>query len=109
MRQGNLLLRIVGEFTCWLTLFKRFQIIYGRSLWWDKWGEFDSYPGEGKETAMLLFIQHNKLHTYPVASRCSAHYQQEQLRDTAPHDVVRCPYCLNFWPEERLDLGLQRM
>jgi hypothetical protein len=59
---------------------------------------------------MLLFIQHNKLHTYPVASRCSAHYQQEQLRDTAPRDVMRCPYCLNFWPgADHLELGMHRM
>ena len=50
---------------------------------------------------MLLFIQQNKIHRYPVAKRCSAVYQQEQLRDTIPHDVKRCPYCLNTWPGEK--------
>jgi hypothetical protein len=47
---------------------------------------------------MLMFIQQHKIHTYPVAGRCSAAYRQEQLRDTIPHDVKQCPYCLGFWP-----------
>ena len=49
---------------------------------------------------MLMFVQQNKIHTYPVGKRCSAVYQQEQLRDTVPHGVMQCPYCLGHWPEE---------
>jgi hypothetical protein len=48
---------------------------------------------------MLLFIQQNKIHQYPVAKRCSAVYQREPLRDTVPHEVQQCPYCMRFWPE----------
>ena len=47
---------------------------------------------------MLLFIQQNKIHQYPVAMRCSAVYRQEPLRDTIPHGVKQCPFCLSLWP-----------
>ena len=47
---------------------------------------------------MLLFIQEKTIHQYPVARRCSAVYHQEPLRDTIPHDVKQCPYCLSIWP-----------
>ena len=52
----------------------------------------------GKEAFMLLFIKQNQIHQYPVAKGCNAVYQQEPLRDTIPHDVKRCPYCLGLWP-----------
>ena len=47
---------------------------------------------------MLYFVQQNKIHQYPVVKRCSALYQQEQLRDTVPHGVIECPYCMKNWP-----------
>lgn len=47
---------------------------------------------------MLLFIQQKTIHQYPVAKRCGAVYHQEPLRDTIPHDVEQCPYCLSIWP-----------
>jgi len=47
---------------------------------------------------MLLFVQQNKIHQYPVPQTCSAVYRQEQLRDTIPHEVKPCPYCMNVWP-----------
>ena len=47
---------------------------------------------------MLLFIQQGKIHHYPVSRRCSAVYQQEPLRDTVPHHVKQCPYCMHLWP-----------
>jgi hypothetical protein len=50
---------------------------------------------------MLLFVQQNRIHQYPVAKHCSAVYQQEQLRDTIPHGVKKCPYCMNTWPGEK--------
>ena len=49
---------------------------------------------------MLYFIKDNKLHRYPTPSRCSAKYENEQLRDTIPHTAEECAYCLRLWPGE---------
>lgn len=49
---------------------------------------------------MLYFVKENTIHTYPVSRRCSAKHEREQLRDTIPHGVQECPYCMRYWPEE---------
>jgi len=52
---------------------------------------------------MLYFIKGKTIHSYPVAKRCGAIYQNEQLRDTIPRDVQQCACCFNLWPgEERV-------
>jgi hypothetical protein len=56
-------------------------------------------PEEEKEDAMLLFVKRDMIHHYPVPKNCNAVYEQEQLRDTVPHDARPCPYCMNIWPE----------
>lgn len=52
---------------------------------------------------MLYFIKQNTIHTYPVAKRCTAAYEREQLRDTVPYQVQECPYCMRVWPGEKED------
>jgi len=52
---------------------------------------------------MLYFIKQNTIHTYPVAKRCTAAYEREQLRDTVPYQVQECPYCMKLWPGEKED------
>lgn len=47
---------------------------------------------------MLYFIKQNTIHTHPVAKRCTAKYEREQLRDTVPRSVQECPYCMKVWP-----------
>lgn len=50
---------------------------------------------------MYYFIKEDKtIHKYPVPKRCSAVYEREQLRDTVPHWVIECPYCMKHWPNE---------
>jgi hypothetical protein len=66
------------------------------------WGDSNVLHSPGaKEEVMLLFVQQNKIHHYPVEKNCSAVYQNEQLRDTIPHDVKLCPYCMNVWPDRK--------
>ena len=48
---------------------------------------------------MLYFVKANTIHQYPVAKRCAAVYQREVLRDTVPHGVAECPYCMREWPD----------
>jgi len=50
---------------------------------------------------MLYFVKQNTVHTYPVAKRCTAVYQREQLRDTWPRSVHECPYCMKIWPGDK--------
>ena len=47
---------------------------------------------------MLYFIKDNVLHSFPVSGRCGCIYEKEILRDTIPHDVKQCEFCINFWP-----------
>jgi hypothetical protein len=47
---------------------------------------------------MLYFIKENVIHEYPVTKGCSEVYTQQQLRDTVPHGVKECPYCMREWP-----------
>jgi hypothetical protein len=54
----------------------------------------------GKETAMHYFIKDNKLHRYPVPKRCDIRLEREVLRDTIPHGVEQCIYCMRRWPED---------
>lgn len=54
-----------------------------------------------EEDAMLYFIKGKTIHQYPVAKRCSALYEREQLRDTVPHGVDECPYCMREWPDKK--------
>jgi len=50
---------------------------------------------------MLYFVKQRTVHQYPVATRCTAAYEQEQLRDTIPHGVTECPYCMREWPDKQ--------
>lgn len=50
---------------------------------------------------MIYFIKQNTVHTYPVAKRCSAVYQQEQLRDVILRGIDECPYCMRVWPDKQ--------
>lgn len=52
---------------------------------------------------MLYFIKENTIHQYPVGKRCTALYGREQLRDTIPHGVVECPYCMRSWPSMKVE------
>jgi len=49
---------------------------------------------------MLYFVKENKLHRFPLPRRCGEKYEKEALRDTIPHGVEECPYCLHRWPGE---------
>ena len=49
---------------------------------------------------MLYFVKENKLHRFPLPKRCDEKYENETLRDTIPHGVEECPYCLHRWPGE---------
>jgi hypothetical protein len=47
---------------------------------------------------MYYFVKDSRLHRYPVPRRCSVSHGEETLRDTIPHDVEQCVYCLHYWP-----------
>lgn len=47
---------------------------------------------------MLYFVQNNVLHRFPVSKRCSCVRKGEPLRDTIPHNVEQCVYCMRYWP-----------
>ncbi len=47
---------------------------------------------------MLYFVKDNTLHRFPVPERCGAQHDKEPLRDTIPHGVVECIYCMRRWP-----------
>ncbi len=47
---------------------------------------------------MLYFVKENRLHRYPTPKRCKVKYENEQLRDTIPHAVEECLYCMRRWP-----------
>lgn len=47
---------------------------------------------------MLYFVKGDMLHKFPVPKRCGVKYEKEQLRDTIPHGVVECVFCMNLWP-----------
>ncbi|MBI2354945.1 MAG: hypothetical protein HYV06_07945 [Deltaproteobacteria bacterium] len=49
---------------------------------------------------MLYFVKNSRLHRYPLPKRCSATYEHEQLRDSVPHGVEQCVYCMRVWPGE---------
>ena len=49
---------------------------------------------------MHYFIKDNKLHRYPVPKRCGVVFQKEILRDTIPHNVEQCMYCMHRWPKD---------
>lgn len=53
-----------------------------------------------KEHGMHYFIKDNKLHRYPVPKRCGVQFKKEILRDTIPHNVEQCIYCMRRWPED---------
>ena len=53
-----------------------------------------------REHSMHYFIKDNKLHRYPVPKRCGVQFQKEILRDTIPHKVEQCIYCMRRWPED---------
>ena len=47
---------------------------------------------------MQYFIKDDKLHRYPVTKRCNVNHTGETLRDSIPHGVEQCVYCLRYWP-----------
>lgn len=49
---------------------------------------------------MNYFIKDTVLHSYPVPKRCGVGHDGETLRDTIPHGVEQCVYCLNYWPQD---------
>lgn len=51
---------------------------------------------------MLYFVKENTIHRFPVSSRCSAKREKEPLRDTIPHGVEECVYCMRQWPGEEV-------
>ena len=59
---------------------------------------FNRFRFRQRGKLMLYFIQQDTIHRYPVDKRCPAVYRREQLRDTIPHEVAECPYCMKLWP-----------
>jgi hypothetical protein len=49
---------------------------------------------------MLYFVKDNKIHRYPVPSRCGVKHDKETLRDTVPRSVEECLYCMRWWPDD---------
>jgi hypothetical protein len=49
---------------------------------------------------MLFFVKDNTLHRFPVPKRCGVERNSEKLRDTVPHEVKKCVYCLSRWPAD---------
>ncbi len=49
---------------------------------------------------MLYFVKDNRLHRFPASKRCGVLPENEPLRDTIPHDVEECIYCMHRWPGE---------
>lgn len=49
---------------------------------------------------MLYFVKDSHVHKFPVPPQCRARYNEEQLRDTVPHGVSPCLYCMHRWPKE---------
>lgn len=49
---------------------------------------------------MLYFVRENRLHRFPIPKRCGTHRDKELLRDTIPHSMDQCIYCMNRWPED---------
>lgn len=49
---------------------------------------------------MLYFVKDNRIHLFPVPLRCGAKRDREPLRDTIPHDVEECDYCMRRWPDD---------
>jgi hypothetical protein len=47
---------------------------------------------------MLYFIRDDTLHRFPQPKRCHVKREDEKLRDTIPHDVQQCVYCMKRWP-----------
>lgn len=47
---------------------------------------------------MMYFVKDNTIHRFPVPQRCRVQREKEQLRDTIPHGVEKCIYCLRRWP-----------
>ncbi len=47
---------------------------------------------------MLYFVKENTVHKFPTPKRCGVIRQKEQLRDTIPHGVEECVYCMRRWP-----------
>lgn len=48
---------------------------------------------------MLYYIKQNTIHRYPEPPRCEARHENEVFRDTVPHGVEKCDYCMHWWPE----------
>lgn len=48
---------------------------------------------------MHYFVKNNVLHKFPVTEPCKVRYGNEIVRDTKPHGVEECIYCLRVWPQ----------
>ena len=49
---------------------------------------------------MLYFVKDNTLHRFPSPKRCGVQRVKEKLRDTVPHGVEQCVYCLKRWSDD---------
>lgn len=48
---------------------------------------------------MLYFVKDRVLHRFPAPKSCGVQRTaDEKLRDTIPHDIEECIYCLKNWP-----------
>lgn len=52
-----------------------------------------------RNMACITYIKDNRLHHFPVPKYCGVQYQKEILRNTIPHNVEQCIYCMRRWPE----------
>jgi len=70
-------------------------------LFWKSRPVADDISFTKRRKTMLYFVKENTIHKFPVPKRCTAVREKEQLRDTIPHDVVECPYCMRSWPGDK--------
>ena len=49
---------------------------------------------------MQYFVKENQIHRYPEPRLCSVRHEHEILRDTVPHGVKKCEYCMHWWPDD---------
>lgn len=49
---------------------------------------------------MMYFVKNSQVHKFPVPPQCEEQHGFEQLRDTVPHGVKPCLYCMHRWPKQ---------
>ena len=50
---------------------------------------------------MLYFVKDNTLHRFPTPKRCWSTHENEPLRDTIPHNIEECVFCMRYWPGDQ--------